>query len=60
MAATIIAPEVEHPVEEVERPVEKKPVRADEPKPIGWKQRVRNLLIAIFQGHEEYLGWTPE
>lgn len=53
MATTSIAPEVESPVE-------KKPAQVDEPKPIGWKQRIRNLLIAIFEGHEEFLGWTPD
>ena len=53
MATTCVAPEVE-------TPVEKKPVRAEEPKPVGWKQSVRELLIAMFQGHEEYLGWTPD
>ncbi|MGB8770071.1 MAG: hypothetical protein WCC92_10670 [Candidatus Korobacteraceae bacterium] len=53
MAATGIAPQVEVPVK-------KKPVRLDEPKPIGWKQRVRDLLIEIFKGHEEFLGLTPD
>lgn len=53
MSATCIAPEVE-------RPVEKKPVRLDQQKPAGWKQRVRELLIAIFEGREEFLGWTPD
>jgi hypothetical protein len=53
MAATGIAPQVEPPVEKKATPVE-------EPKPIGWKQRVRDLLIAIFKGHEEFLGWTPD
>ena len=53
MASTIIAPEVESPVE-------KRPERVDEPKPVGWKQWVRDLLVAIFEGHEEFLGWTPD
>ena len=53
MATTCIAPEVE-------RPVEKASVRIDGPKPVGWKQRIRELLIAIFEGHEEFLGWTPD
>ncbi len=53
MPATCIAPEVE-PL------VENKPMRVDEPKPVGWKQRVRYLLVAIFEGHEEFLGWTPD
>lgn len=57
MPATIIAPEVETPVEP---PVERQPVWADEPKPLGWKQRVRDLLVAIFEGHEDFLGWTPD
>jgi hypothetical protein len=57
MPATIIAPEVETPVEP---PVEEQPVWADEPNPVGWKQRVRDLLLAIFEGHEDFLGWTPD
>ncbi len=57
---TMVTPEVEPVVPEVEPLVNEKPARIDEPKPIGWKQRVRNLLIAIFEGHEEFLGWTPD
>jgi hypothetical protein len=53
MASTIIAPEVEPQVEEQTEPVE-------EPKLTGWKQRVLDLLVAIFKGHEEFLGWTPD
>ena len=53
MGATIIAPEVEPPVET-------KPAPGDEPESAGWKQRVRDLLVAMFQGHEEFLGWTAE
>ena len=53
MASTIIAPDVDPLVEEKREPVE-------EPKPVGWKQRVRELLVAIFEGHEEFLGWTPD
>jgi hypothetical protein len=45
---------------EVEPLVEERSVRVDEQKPIDWKQRVRDLLIAIFEGHEEFLGWTPD
>jgi hypothetical protein len=51
MASTIIAPEVEPQVEEQTEPVE-------EPKLTGWKQRVLDLLVAVFKGHEEFLGWT--
>jgi len=53
MATTIVAPEVEPPVE-------KEPMRVSEPKPLSLKQRIRDLLIAIFKGHEEFLGWTPD
>jgi hypothetical protein len=52
-APPCIAPEVEPPVEE-------QPVWADEPEPVGWKHRVRDILVAIFGGHEEFLGWTPD
>jgi hypothetical protein len=40
--------------------VEKKPAPVDRPTPVGFKQRVRNLLVAIFEEHEEFLGWTPD
>jgi hypothetical protein len=53
MATTIVAPEVEPPIEKI-------PMRVTEPKPAGLKQRVRDLLVAIFGGHEEFLGWTPD
>ena len=53
MPGTCIAPEPETMVEE-------QPVRLDEPEPAGWKQRVCDLLVAIFKGHEDYLGWTPD
>ena len=56
--ATMIAPEEELVVEETPSPVEL--ALAEGPKPIGWKQRVQELLIAIFKGREEYLGWTPD
>jgi hypothetical protein len=50
--STCIAPEPEVLVEE-------EAARPDEPEP-DWKQRLRELLVAVFQGHEEYLGWTPD
>ena len=53
MSGTCIAPEPETTVEE-------KPVRLEEPEPVGWKQRIRDRLVAIFEGHEEFLGWTPD
>lgn len=57
--ATMIAPEEELVVEETPSPVEEFAL-AEGRKPIGWKQRVQELLIAIFKGREEYLGWTPD
>jgi hypothetical protein len=53
MAAPCIAPQVK-------MPVEKKPLRVSEPKPVSLMKRVRDLLVAIFEGHEEFLGWTPD
>jgi hypothetical protein len=59
MSSTILEPEVEIPVG-VEVPVEGNPEPAYKPGPINLKQRVGDLLITIFKGHEEYLGWTPD
>ncbi len=57
MSGTCIAPEPETTVED-------EPVRLEEPEaepePVGWKQRIRYRLVAIFEGHEEFLGWTPD
>jgi hypothetical protein len=53
MPSTILEPEVEFSVEENPEP-------AYQPSPTDPKQKVRDLLIAIFKGHEEYLGWTPD
>jgi hypothetical protein len=30
------------------------------PKPPGLRERVRILLIQIFEGHQEFLGFTPD
>jgi len=53
MSPTCLDPEPETMVEE-------EYVRLDEPAPVGRKQHVRDLLVAIFKGHEEYLGLTPD
>jgi len=39
---------------------EKELIRLCESRPLTLKQRVRNLLIKMFKGHEEFLGWTPD
>jgi hypothetical protein len=31
-----------------------------EPKPVAPKRQVRSLLHEIFEGHEEFLGLTPD
>lgn len=31
-----------------------------EHKPSNLQQRIRILLRKIFEGHEEFLGWTPD
>jgi len=61
MSPTCIEPELETPVEEiVEETEERIPSPELPPDEIGWKQRIRNLLVTIFEGHEEFLGWTPD
>ncbi|MGD0415878.1 MAG: hypothetical protein ABSA80_11030 [Terriglobales bacterium] len=53
MATPSIAPQVK-------LPREKKTTSVWEPKPPSLKQQVQNLLVEIFGGHEEFLGWTPD
>jgi hypothetical protein len=50
----------QHPASLHQPSVEKKATPVNEPKPVGVKQRVQDLLVAIFEGHEEFLGWTPD
>jgi hypothetical protein len=38
---------------------EKKNTQGRELKLTGLKQRIRSMLAEIFEGHEEFLGWTP-
>ncbi len=65
MAPTCIAPPEELQIEEkpvwVNEPrLEPRSEPEPEPGPLGWKQHVRALLVAIFEGHEEFLGYTPD
>lgn len=53
MAAPCIAPQLEPPVEE-------KTLQAGEPKPVPPKQPARGIVSEIFEGHEDFLGWTPD
>jgi hypothetical protein len=39
--------------------LEEKILRASDPQPVALKQRVRDLLVEIFEGYIEFLGWTP-
>jgi hypothetical protein len=46
---------------EVEPKVEKKTVNLSGPKPATpLRPKRRTLLEEIFEGHEEYLGYTPD
>ncbi len=54
MPATMVEPE------ELELPVAHNPEPAYETRPANLKQRVRNLLVTMFEGHEEFLGYTPD
>ena len=47
-------------VARVEVPVEGKTIQVSDMEPAGLKQWVRDLLFALFEGHEELLGWTPD
>lgn len=47
-------------VPRVKAVVEKEVIRLCEAEPLTLKQRVRNLLIKMFKGYEEFLGWTPD
>jgi len=52
MAATCVALEVEASVEK-----QTAPVRKPGSKP---EQRFGDLVMQIFEGHEEFLGYTPD
>jgi hypothetical protein len=47
-------------VPQVKTVVEKEIIRLCESKRLTLKQRLRSLLIQMFKGHEEFLGWTPD
>ena len=53
MAAPCIAPQVEPPVE-------KETFEVCETKPAAPKQPPRGILSEIFEGHEDFLGLTPD
>jgi hypothetical protein len=57
-ASPIIAPEEEEIV--VERKIRKAYEPVLQPKPKSPKHRLQNLLFEIFEGHEDFLGWTPD
>jgi hypothetical protein len=54
-ACPTIAPEEEIAVEKKIRKV-----YVPTPKPVSPKQGVKGLLFEIFEGHEDFLGWTPD
>jgi len=40
--------------------LEKKALELCQPKPVSRKNWLRDLLLKIFKGHEEFAGWTPD
>jgi hypothetical protein len=40
--------------------VEREKTASDSCAPVTTKQRFEKLLSAVFEGHEEYLGLTPD
>lgn len=56
-ASPVIAPEEEIDLENKTLKDRKSQI---EPKPAGPAKRIQNVLFAIFAGHEEFLGWTPD
>jgi len=55
---TLLEPEVLEP--ELETPVQETRVPTELSQSSNLKQRFRNLMVTIFEGHEEFLGWTPD
>ncbi|MFZ0199523.1 MAG: hypothetical protein WB523_22685 [Candidatus Sulfotelmatobacter sp.] len=47
-------------VPQVETESRKKTVTTREPEPVAPTPKPRTLLQRIFEGHEEYLGYTPD
>jgi hypothetical protein len=47
-------------VPQLERATHKEPMQIAEPKPATLKKRVRDLLIDMFEGYQEFLGRTPD
>ncbi len=47
-------------IEHAELASERESVQIAKPKPVTLKKRLRNLLHRIFEGHEEFLGRTPD
>ncbi len=46
---------------EVETEVEEETTKISEPKlPTPFRQKPRTLLEEIFEGHEDFLGYTPD
>jgi hypothetical protein len=39
---------------------DKQTIQIAEPNPLTLKKRVRDLLIEMLEGYQEFLGWTPD
>jgi hypothetical protein len=55
VASPILAPE-----EDIAVVKKIRKVYVPTPKPVGRNERVREMLFEIFEGHEDFLGWTPD
>ncbi len=56
-ASAIISPEEETAVEEETRKTGEPELK---PKTVEPKRQRRNTVLEIFEGHEDFLGWTPD
>jgi hypothetical protein len=45
---------------QIERTFKQETVQAHDLHPVGMKQRFLDLLLEIFEGYEDFLGWTPD
>jgi hypothetical protein len=47
-------------IEHAELAYEKETMEIAKPRPVALQKRLLNLLHRIFEGHEEFLGRTPD
>jgi len=47
-------------VPQVKLACEKRTLQLVESKPVSARQRIRDILLKIFEGHRDFLGHTPD